>query len=90
MDRKICTTCLAEKPSTEFYRKGSQLDSKCKECKRAARRATYVSQKNDDSFSRVKQLLDVFNEAQLSHLDRQLIFLEELFNKVQKRQTGIR
>lgn len=38
---KICSTCLLEKASREFYRKGGRLQSKCKECQSAYFRLYY-------------------------------------------------
>ena len=42
----ICSTCLNEKPVDEFNRKGSTLQSKCKECQRAYHRLYYQLNKS--------------------------------------------
>lgn len=43
---KICSTCLLEKASREFYRKGDRLQGKCKECQRAYYRLYYQANKS--------------------------------------------
>lgn len=42
---KVCTTCGEEKGRDEFYRKGGELQSKCKECQRAYYRLYYERNK---------------------------------------------
>jgi hypothetical protein len=33
-EKKTCSGCGAEKPTTEFFRRGDRFQSRCKECKR--------------------------------------------------------
>jgi hypothetical protein len=36
---QTCTSCNIQKPISDFYKKGSQQESNCKECKKAKRNA---------------------------------------------------
>ncbi|HEV3469292.1 MAG TPA: hypothetical protein VG148_08225 [Pyrinomonadaceae bacterium] len=42
---KFCTACGKEKEDCGFYRKGGELQSKCKECQRAYHRLYYTKNK---------------------------------------------
>ncbi len=72
---RICTKCLVEKPTSEFYVMGNRLDSWCKPCKKQKRTSTYVSQKKNEAFDSILncfQLILKFEGDQLDAINDQL------------------
>ena len=56
---KECTKCLTLLPAGEFYSKGTRLDSECKKCRRARRRATYLAHSHRSSFSTFRGVVEI-------------------------------
>ncbi len=68
--KKICTKCLVEKSSNDFYSKGNRLDSICKECKRSNRKAKYVSKKQCDEFNSLTAFFEIIFDSEIEELKR--------------------
>ena len=78
LERKICTQCRAEKPATEFYRKGDRLESSCKECKRAKKREDYRLNLNVKGKQRLCDVLGLVTGYRIAQIEATLSDVESL------------
>lgn len=72
IEKKVCTKCLVEKDTLEFYRKGNRIDSWCKECKKKKRRAKYLvglNELNKQDFNRLKLFVKLMTSRQAQGLE---------------------
>lgn len=82
---KQCVTCLQEFLLTEFYSKGSRLDSSCKSCKKKSRRASYSSSKNIASFEHLKKICDIVFDSEYARLNELEKRLDKVMLKCQRK-----
>jgi hypothetical protein len=61
---KICSQCGEQKPTADFYSKGTRLDSCCKECKKGARNARYISKEGEEGAKQIAQIVNLLKEHQ--------------------------
>ena len=68
-DKKSCTTCLEELPSSSFYSKGNRLDSVCKFCKKQKSKTTYLRDKKSPPLKELNQFINLMKEINVKTLD---------------------
>lgn len=78
LNNKLCTRCTETKSVADFYKKGSAIDSHCKECKKAARKNQYVSKTNSNNYETTKSFLTAYFESEMQKLDQVYKQLEML------------
>nr|BFD68768.1 hypothetical protein HAGR004_37900 [Bdellovibrio sp. HAGR004] len=86
---KKCTRCNEQKPTSEFYKRGSGLYSECKICKRSKRRILYQEQSATNSNSMIHQftkVADIIFENELSRLSDVSVELERKLKQWQSRK----
>ena len=76
-----CSKCGEEKPADQFYSLGEgRLDSWCKACKKASRRAGYVKKEDNSNYRTFRNILEFIHEVELTQLSRWERQLEEIIS----------
>lgn len=83
---KTCSKCNQTKSITDFYKKGSVIDSHCKECKKSARRNSYVSKTHTGNYETVRDFFTAYFADEIKKLDQIYKRLEKL---LEEKQLGV-
>lgn len=86
-DKKACTTCLQEFPSSSFYSKGNRLDSVCKICKKQKSKTTYLRDKKSPPLKELNQFINLMKELNIKTLDD---FDNKLKNIIERNENEYR
>jgi len=84
---KSCTKCGETKSSEQFYSLGKdRVDSWCKQCKKSARQAAYVSKADLQNYNAFRKFLDFFFNIELTELCQYDQRLEEIINHAKSKE----
>lgn len=86
---KKCTCCNEQKPTSDFYKRGSGFYSECKNCKRSKRRILYQEQSATNTNSMIHQftkVADIVFENELNRLSDVSVELERKLRQWQSRK----
>lgn len=83
-ETKQCTTCLEVLPLKNFYSKGKRQDTRCKDCIRKYKRATYEYKKTGYT-QRLKNVAEIVLNHEHEKLDELEIKLTEVIERCQRK-----
>lgn len=83
-DKKTCSKCKEVMPISEFYKKGTRVDSSCKTCQKEKKKAKYVVTKNHDVATGLKSIVDITVLGLSERIRAEVEKLDEVMSCLQK------